>query len=85
MNALLKNAAKTILKNLLVQCTDDQQMMFKRMYCHKNLELSINEAVDQMKDDKIDWAITQTERTVEKRGLKRRVLIEKQLYRSHSG
>ena len=36
------------------------------MYCHKNLELPINEAVDQMTDDKIDWAMTQVERTVEK-------------------
>jgi len=28
--------------------------------------LPINEAVDQMADDKIDWAMTQVERTVEK-------------------
>lgn len=65
-NETLKNAAKEILKGLLAECTEGQQLMFKRMYCHKNLELPINEAVDQMADDKIDWAITQTERTVEK-------------------
>lgn len=40
--------------------------MFKKMYCHKNLDLSINEAVNQMSNDKIDYAMTQTERTVEK-------------------
>lgn len=56
--------AKTILKDLLSQCTEGQQMMFKRMYCHKNLDFSINEAVDQMDDDKIDWAVSQVERTI---------------------
>lgn len=69
MNETLKNIAKKILKDLLSQCTDGQQLMFKRMYCHKNLDLPINEAVDQMSDDKIDWAITQVERTVEKNKL----------------
>jgi hypothetical protein len=36
------------------------------MYSPNNLELSINDAVDQMDENKIDWAITQCERTVEK-------------------
>ena len=65
-NETIKNLAKEMLKELLSECTDGQQLMFKRMYCDKNLELSINEAVEQMADDKIDWAITQVERTVEK-------------------
>jgi hypothetical protein len=66
MNETLKNAGKEILKYLLAQCTECQQMMFKRMYSHKNLELPINDVVDQISDDKIDWAISQCERTVEK-------------------
>jgi hypothetical protein len=66
MNETLKNAAKKILKELLAQCTEGQQLMFKRMYSHKNLELPINDAVDQMEDNKIDYAITQTERTITK-------------------
>lgn len=40
--------------------------MFNRMYSHKNLEASIDEAVDGMDEDKISHAITQCERTVEK-------------------
>jgi hypothetical protein len=64
MNETLKNTAKEILKELLAQCTEPQQLMFKRMYCHKNLDLPINEAVDQIAEDKIDWAITQCESTV---------------------
>lgn len=41
--------------------------MFKRMYCHKNLEASPEEAIDQMDPEKMDWAITQCEQTLEKR------------------
>lgn len=65
MNETLANSGKDILKKLLAQCTEGQQLMFKRMYCHKNLELPINDAVDQIADDKISNAITQCERTVE--------------------
>lgn len=57
---------KDILKNLLAQCTEPQQLMFKRMYCHKNLDATIEEAVEQMDETKIDHAITQCERTVAK-------------------
>jgi hypothetical protein len=65
MNQSLKNYGKNLLKELLFECTEPQQMMFKRMYSHKNLELPINEVVDNMEDEKIDVAITQCERTVE--------------------
>jgi hypothetical protein len=34
------------------------------MYCHTNLKATVDEAVDQMDADKIDWAVTQTEKTV---------------------
>ncbi len=64
MNETLKNSAKDYLKSLLAKCSEAQQLMFKRMYCHKNLDLPINEAVDQMADDKIDWTVTQCEKTV---------------------
>lgn len=70
MNTTIKNIVKKILKELLIECTDEQQLIFKRMYSHKNLELSINEAVDQMADNEIDWAMTQVERTVEKNRIK---------------
>ena len=65
-NKTLINVSRQLLKDLLSQCTEGQQLMFKRMYCHRNLELPINEAVDQMDPDKIDFAITQTERSVAK-------------------
>ncbi len=70
MNSTLENSGKTILKELLAQCDGPQQLMFKRMYCHTNLEADINAAVDQMDASKIDWAISQVERTVANNALK---------------
>ena len=64
-NQTLNNMAKNLLKKNLAECTPDQQMMFKRMYSHKNPELPIDEVVDKMPDDKIDWAMTQVERTLQ--------------------
>ena len=65
-NETIINTAKKELKELLLECTERQQFMFKRMYSHKNLDLPIHEVVDQMAVDKIDWAMTQIERTVKK-------------------
>lgn len=82
MNDTFKNAGKEILKDLLSKCNQDQQFMFKRMYCHKNLALPINEAVDNMADDKIDHAITQCERTVQN-NIKAEQEAEKAFFKSH--
>ena len=65
-NETLKSAAKKILIDLLIQCTEGQQRMFKRMYYPSGLDKSIEEAVEQMDSTKIDWAISQTERSIEK-------------------
>ena len=67
MNPTLAKEARRILKDLLSQCTDGEQFIFKRMYSHKNIDVSINEAVDNMDEDKMDWAITQCEQTVAKK------------------
>jgi hypothetical protein len=67
----IKTLGRDILKDLLSQCTEGQQMLFKRMYSHDNLERDINDAVDQMPDDKINWAISQCERTVYNNAMKK--------------
>jgi hypothetical protein len=64
MNNTFANAGRDILKDLLSQCTAEQQMMFKRMYAHENLDWDINRAVDEMDPNKISHAISQCERTV---------------------
>lgn len=64
MNSKLEQFARAEIKKELAQCTLEQQLIFKRMYSHKNLELPIDEAVDAMPSDKLNWAIQQVERTV---------------------
>lgn len=68
-NETLITAGKNILKGLLSECTEGQQMMFKRMYSHKNLDRSIEDAVDNIDPEKIDHAITQCENTIRKNKL----------------
>lgn len=62
----ITSISKDMLKNLLSKCTEAQQLQFKKMYCHRNLELSIDDSVEQMDESKIDWAITQAENTINK-------------------
>ncbi len=66
MNSTLEKTGRNIIKNLLEQCSKEQFSMFKRMYCHKNINASIEEAAELIKSDRIDLAISQIERTIEK-------------------
>jgi len=66
MNELLKDSAKKILKNLLMECSHAQQEMFKRMYCHDHLEYTIEQAIHQMDAERIDMAVNQVQRTIKK-------------------
>ena len=68
-NEKLIAAGRAILKRLLSVCTEGNHQMFKRMYSNGNLDLTIDQAVDEMDPDKIDHAITQAERTIEKLGI----------------
>lgn len=78
MNKTLSNTGKQILKELLSQCNPSQQNLFKLMYARdggrRSVEdaeaMDINDVVDLMEDKRIDWAITQCERTVEKNNSK---------------
>lgn len=69
MNELIRKESKRILKELLSECTEGQKLIFMRMYSSRNLELSISDAIDQMGDNKLNLAISQVERTVEKNKL----------------
>ena len=67
MNNTIQDFARNKLKEDLAKCTEAECLMFKRMYSHKNLELPINDVVDNMAAEKIDWAMQQVERTLAKR------------------
>ena len=66
MNNQMQEFAKKTLKEGLAQLPDDWQMMFKRMYSHDNLDTPISDVVDNMPDDKLDWAMRQVENTLKK-------------------
>ena len=66
MNNHIQDFARQTLKDGLSQLPEDQQLMFKRMYSHENLEASINDVVDSMPEDKLDWAMQQVERSLAK-------------------
>lgn len=65
-NQKIINFTREQLKQGLSQCSSEQQLLFKRMYSHQNLELPINEVVDNMPNEKLDWALTQVEKTLAK-------------------
>lgn len=66
MNTLEVTESAAKLKLLLPECDEAQQLLFKRMYSHKNLELSISEVVDNMKPEQLKTALRQVEATIEK-------------------
>ena len=66
MNKQLEAFAKSELKEGLKQLSEAQRLLFKRMYSHKNLELSIEEVVDNMPTDKLDWAMQQVQNSLAK-------------------
>ena len=66
MNEHLQNFARTELKNGLAKLPESHSLLFKRMYSHKNLEAHINDVVDAMPEDKLDWAMQQVQRSIDK-------------------
>lgn len=66
MNEELQNYARTKIKSGLAQCSEGQQKLFRRMYSHDDLTQEINDVVDNMPSEKLDWAMQQITRTLEK-------------------
>jgi hypothetical protein len=66
MNPTLSAFARQQLKEGLAKLNPENHRMFKLMYSHKDLEKPIDDVVDAMPDDKLDWAMQQVERSVAK-------------------
>ena len=64
MNSQLQEYARQQLKEGLAQLPDGHHVIFKRMYSHDNLDMPINDVVDNMPEDRLDWAMQQVERTI---------------------
>jgi hypothetical protein len=66
MNNNLQSYAREQLKEDLSQLPEGSQKMFKRMYSHGNLDTDINTVVDNMPEEKLDWAMQQVEKSLVK-------------------
>ena len=64
MNEQLESFARDSIKHNLAAMPEANQMFFKRMYSHDNPDADINDVVDNMPSDKLDWAMRQIENTV---------------------
>ena len=58
--------ARNRIKELLGHCTEDQIHLFKRMYSHKDLSKDIDAVVDDMPEDKLNHALSQITRALDK-------------------
>ncbi|MBT3298482.1 hypothetical protein HN385_06155 [archaeon] len=66
MNNQIQDFAKSYLKDSLVQLPENWILMFKRMYSHENLDADINDVIDMIPEDKLDWAMQQVENSLKK-------------------
>ncbi len=68
MNKQLQDFARSEIKKGLAKLPESNHLLFKRMYSHENLDLPINDVVDKMEYERLDWALQQVERSVNKLG-----------------
>lgn len=66
MNKQLQKFARKTLLEGLNRLPEENQMFFKRLYSHYNLEASVKDVVANMPVDKLDYAMEQVERTLNK-------------------
>ena len=66
MKKQLQDFARQTIKDGLAKLPKSNSMFFKRMYSHDNLEADINDVIDAIPEDKLDWAAQQVERTLAK-------------------
>ena len=69
MNAQLQKFARDTLKEGLSRLPESNQLLFKKMYSHTDLGRSINDIVDSMSEEYLDWAMVQVDNSLNKKPL----------------
>jgi len=59
-------SVRQIMKDKIKLLPNENQVFFKRMYSHKNLDKPIDLVIDDMEEDKLEWALSQIETTLNK-------------------
>jgi len=66
MNNQLQNFARSTLKEGLAKLPDNWKTIFKRMYSPNNIDIDINDIVDIIPEDDLDWAMQQVQNSLDK-------------------
>ena len=64
MNEELSTYARTFLKENIAKCTEGEIHVFKKMYSPTNPSLDIDKVIDQMPNEKLDWAMDQVKNSL---------------------
>jgi len=67
MNEELVTYARKYLKENISKCTDGEIHVFKMMYSPVHPDHSIDKVVDNMPDEKLDWAMSQVKNTLKEK------------------
>ena len=66
MNDTVIEFMREEIKERLIALPESNHKLFKRMYSPQNLDKDINKVVDDMPEEKLDWALSQVQKTVAK-------------------
>lgn len=66
MNNQLQKFARDKLKEGLAILPESHRLFFKKMYSPDNLKADIIDVVNNMSEDRLDWAMQQVQRTLDK-------------------
>ena len=64
MNKTITDFTRTQIKEGLSQLPSKWVHKFKQIYSHNDLNADINNVVDNLPSDKLDWALTQVENSL---------------------
>jgi hypothetical protein len=67
MNNKLQKFARQELIEGLSKCTEKQRWIFNKMYSPDNVDRNIDDVVSDIPEDRLDWAMQQVQRTLDKK------------------
>ncbi len=66
MNPTIEDFTRAEIKSVLAQLSEKHHHVFRLMYSHPDLTKDINQVVDDMPVEKLDWALSQAETSLAK-------------------
>ena len=66
MNNTVEQFTRDQILEGLKELPESWVFMFKRMYSHENLDAKIEDVVNSMPSDKLDWALSQVQNSIKR-------------------